>query len=355
MQTPTGNGKRSDDIEEGRGQFFGSRVDVKSRDELAKRAASDNDEWDGPGTADTVVNYEGRPKKGSACGITFDALNYPKAASMWKGSYPQDITIGGKTKKPLDHLTDAYPGVRNREEEFVWLQATMNTPAKSNMWAYKGAKDGLGTLHNAEKMREYITGERTVLKGQKVEKVAADLVDRANIALLKLKALLGARMYMRSKIVSDIFKKQVEEIGKMLTAIDDELPNNPRKPTIGDKKLDPWIKKLDPWIKQDLGKRWTEYMNERFEIAHKRTHNNMDTYLALLDTKWCKGRPKSPPKSPAGSRPGTPTSPTFDVVALFEAMDLNKKAEEVVKLCGFLENVQKEWKAEKAKPWTKPW
>jgi hypothetical protein len=52
---------------------------------------------------------------------------------QWKGSYPQDLTINGKTLKPLDHMAQAFPGVNNREEEFVWLQASMNTPAKSNV------------------------------------------------------------------------------------------------------------------------------------------------------------------------------------------------------------------------------
>ncbi|KAF3041138.1 hypothetical protein E8E12_008507 [Didymella heteroderae] len=245
--------------------------------------------------------------------------------------------------KPLDHVAQAFPGVKNREEEFLWLQATMNTPAKSNMWAYKGGKDGAGTLYNAEKMREYIIGKKTVVKGQNLEKVSADLVDKAKIALLKLKALMCTRMYMRSKTVSTIFKKQKEEIGKMLSAIDEEMPKNPRTPPKGHKTI-------DPWVKQDLGTLWTQYIDERFAIAHKRTHGDMDTYLKLLDDKWCEGRPKSRPGSPAGSRP---SSPIDTLEELFGALDLNdvKKKD----LCRFLHKVQKEWTAEKAKPWAKPW
>lgn len=215
------------------------------------------------------------------------------------------------------------------------------------MWAFKGSKDGAGTLHNAEKMREFITGERTVVKGQNLEKVSAGLVDKARIALLKLKALMGARKYMRSKTVSTIFKRQMEGIGKMLTAIDDELPKNPRKPLKG-------TKTIDPWVKQGLGEFWTEYMNERFAIAHKRMHNDMDTYLKLLDDKWCEGRPKSKPGTPAGSRPGTPASDPIDTLEdLFGALDLNDVKRK--DLCRFLDKVQKEWTAEKAIPWTKPW
>lgn len=82
MQKPTKNGNLARKLEAGRGSFVGSRVDIKNRQELAKRALGDDDEWDGPGAEDTRINHEGSPKKGFACGITFDALNYPKAASM---------------------------------------------------------------------------------------------------------------------------------------------------------------------------------------------------------------------------------------------------------------------------------
>jgi hypothetical protein len=213
------------------------------------------------------------------------------------------------------------------------------------MWSYKGKRDNDGTLHSVEKMREHITGQKTAIKGQNPEKVAGELVDRAKKALLRLKALLGARKYMREKKISDILKKQKEEIGKMLDAIDTELPKNPRSPPRG-------AKTFAPWIKQDLGKHWTDYMNERFEIAKKRTHNDMDTYLKLLDDTWCDGRPKSKPGSPANSRPNTP-DPITNLVDLFGAMDI--KDVKMVDLCRFLDKVQKEWNTEKAVPWKKPW
>jgi hypothetical protein len=296
-------------------------------------------------------------------------------AEQWKGSYPSTITINGKTLMPLEHMKWAYPGVKNREEEFVWLQASMNTPAKSNvsklcldkyflvhfrltisqMWSYKGEKDSNGNLYSEETMREHITGRKTTIKGQNPEKVAGELVDGAKKALLKLKALLGARKYMREKKISTILKNQKEEIGKMLDAIDTELPKHPRTPTRG-------AKTFAPWEKQDLGKYWTEYMNERFKIAETRTQNDMNTYLKLLDDTWCNGRPKSNPSTPANSRPGTPKSGSrpgtpdsiIDLADLFGAMDLDNDIK-IKDLCRFRDKVQKEWDAEKAIPWTKPW
>jgi hypothetical protein len=235
MQTPSKKGRLIRDVEEDRGGFVGSRVSVEGWETHAKRApgTDDDDDWDGPGVTVTQENHSGNPKPGTACEMIFNALNYPKAASMvcinsskipavtnfagslqpaaapyfsidssdnfceriefketgtailgaskyhiehilewqtvakffdwmnrkpdsvsrkfkdpgstskmtfceyfgvhWKGPYPQDLTINGKTLSPIEHIAQAYPGVGNREEEFVWLQATINTPAKSNV------------------------------------------------------------------------------------------------------------------------------------------------------------------------------------------------------------------------------
>lgn len=90
MQTPSKKGKLTRSVEGDRGGFVGSRVDIKSKEELAKRAPSGDDEWDGPGAEQTRINHEGTAKRGSACEITFDALNYPKAASMVRIVIPQE-------------------------------------------------------------------------------------------------------------------------------------------------------------------------------------------------------------------------------------------------------------------------
>jgi hypothetical protein len=245
MQKPSKGSRTVRNLQEARGSFVGSRVDISSRGEISKRV-DDGDDWYEPSNFDIEINHQGAPKVGSACGIRFDALHYPKAASMvctihwdnedccmqlqscytntdsektqppnapyysidtpdgfcenikfqesktavlgaqkyhiehilewqtvakffdwmdrkmtgekktytnpdpsqqskgelsfcrywveqWKGSYPSKITINGKTMEPLDHMARAYPGVDNREEEFVWLQSSMNTPAKSNV------------------------------------------------------------------------------------------------------------------------------------------------------------------------------------------------------------------------------
>jgi hypothetical protein len=51
----------------------------------------------------------------------------------WNAGYMPNLDINGKSLTPMDHMAQAFPGVENRPEEFVWLQASINTPAKSNV------------------------------------------------------------------------------------------------------------------------------------------------------------------------------------------------------------------------------
>jgi hypothetical protein len=81
MQKPPRGSRVVRSLEEARGGFVGSRVDINSRGEVSKRADED-DEWYEPSEVEIKKNHGGSPKVGSACEITFDALAYPKAASM---------------------------------------------------------------------------------------------------------------------------------------------------------------------------------------------------------------------------------------------------------------------------------
>jgi hypothetical protein len=96
-------------------------------------------------------------------------------------------------------------------------------------------------------------------------------INDAKIALLKLKWLMGARMYLRKAAVEAIFKKQVNRIGAVLAALDTEIENQVKKPKVGPA----WA----AWKKQGLKELWGEYMMEKFETAKSRcTH---DMYVKL--------------------------------------------------------------------------
>ena len=56
--------------------------------------------------------------------------------ATWEGAYSPIFKLKPDDKKELnalDHLRYAYPGKDNFPEEFVWLQTTVNSPAKAQV------------------------------------------------------------------------------------------------------------------------------------------------------------------------------------------------------------------------------
>jgi hypothetical protein len=60
----------------------------------------------------------------------------PYWRATWEGAYSPVFKLKPDDKKELnaiDHLRYAYPGKGNFEEEFVWLQTAVNSPAKAQV------------------------------------------------------------------------------------------------------------------------------------------------------------------------------------------------------------------------------
>lgn len=56
--------------------------------------------------------------------------------ATWTGPFEVQFSIdGSESRSPLTHLASAFPGTSNKIEEFVWVQTTLNSPAKSNVSA----------------------------------------------------------------------------------------------------------------------------------------------------------------------------------------------------------------------------
>jgi hypothetical protein len=178
------------------------------------------------------------------------------------------------------------------------------------MWSAKTGTGIYGKTKIVGKIQGVMTG-----KGKKKTRNAAE-IDQAKLALLDLKYLMGARKYMRSAHIQKIFKKQVDRIGDMLDKLDNEMPKHPKKNTKTNKVY-------GAWKPQGLKVFWLEYMAARFEMAKKRTNNDMDDYLALLKKEWA----------------GTPV-PTDKALKTFRD-DITA--------------IDRAWTKEKATKWVKPW
>lgn len=132
-----------------------------------------------------------------------------------------------------------------------------------------------------EKPDKISTGMTDLIVGtNKAGKIpqACPTVDSARQAYFKLKWILGARMYLKNAEIKAIFKKQKERISDVLDALDTAMEMQPKKTRTGDV--------MNAWKKQDLKALWDEYMDEKFTAAKKRSENDMDKYLRLLEGRW---------------------------------------------------------------------
>ncbi|KAF2449582.1 hypothetical protein P171DRAFT_480661 [Karstenula rhodostoma CBS 690.94] len=180
------------------------------------------------------------PKEGTTDKVDFCV--YWKGT--WTGANPKAFSIDQSAPQTVEqHLSEAYPSLQHTPHEFVWLEATINSP----MWAYKAADEDSGIFSTKSKRLEIEGGPR---RRKNIDTTKESYVD--------LKNLLGARKYMRNPDIAKILKKQ------------------------------------DAWVSQGMGALWKEYMDERFRIAHARTEKDMDTYIKMLRNAWSRGPTTDP-------------------------------------------------------------
>ncbi|KAG9229776.1 hypothetical protein BJ875DRAFT_488613 [Amylocarpus encephaloides] len=253
-------------------------------------------------------------------------------ATILKG---QKIPLDGVEKTPMDHIVDVYPSTDQFENEFVYLERTINQGAKAN--AFSPAK-----------------GDTVYSKSTTTNNIEKD----PTVQIIRLKALLGLRKYIRTKVISDNFNKQQKRIGEVLGKLDSELEKHPKvfnskqeekaeevrvriakdrkvenarkkaanKKTDEEKKMvaddetnaaepdsvsgdkptkraeddksgsnsggnddnndDSGVTTLTPWKKLGLEALWGEWMDLRFEIAENRLKLEMDEGIKRLHKKW---------------------------------------------------------------------
>lgn len=90
-------------------------------------------------------------------------------------------------------------------------------------------------------------------------------------ALLRLRQVVGAFLYLREKRINDILVAQVDRIGKQLERIENELVKNPRK-EIRKGPIDPATQTAPDvevtfaaWKKMDLKAAWFGYMDDIYK------------------------------------------------------------------------------------------
>jgi hypothetical protein len=112
--------------------------------------------------------------------------------------------------------------------------------------------------------------------------------EQPRVAIQRLRAVLGAYLYMKEKNIDDIFVAQVDRIGAQLEHIENALTVNPRK----------MVKKaggkrtviLNKWVPQKLKEKRFVYMDDVYEFADKKAQDFMKDNLARLKTEYNDGK-----------------------------------------------------------------
>lgn len=149
------------------------------------------------------------------------------------------------------------------------------------------------------------------------QELDAEEIDAAKDALLDLKYLMGARIYMRDPKIAAIFTKQKDRLGDMLGSLDDALAKPENAYYSKTKGVT-----FRQWKPQNLKALWNDFMDESFQEATKRTNKDMNQYLQMFEEEWLH---YSPPK-------GSQTD----------------------KFITLIKNVRQAWRTEKARRWSAP-
>jgi hypothetical protein len=142
-----------------------------------------------------------------------------------------------------------------------------------------GGKGKPDTIHTG--MTDLIVGTKAAGKVPQ----ARPTLDSAREAYFKLKWILGARLYLKNAEIKAIFKKQKERIGDVLDKLDTAMETKPKTNTKG--------VVMGAWKKQGLKALWDEYMEEKFATTKRRSDNEMNKYIRLLDGKWSRTAPEA--------------------------------------------------------------
>jgi len=107
----------------------------------------------------------------------------------------------------------------------------------------------------------------------------------AEVAAMRLKWVMGARMYLKDPTIERYFSRQKWRIGEILHQIDTEMPNHQKTNDDGDT--------FQAWQPQGLRDLWDKYMDQKFATAKSRVDFTMNEYVKALEQRYAKGRPQA--------------------------------------------------------------
>jgi hypothetical protein len=111
--------------------------------------------------------------------------------------------------------------------------------------------------------------------------------EQPRAALQRLRAVVGAFIYLKEKKVDDIFVAQVDRIGAQLEHLETALSTQPREMDKG-KGADKHTVKFALWQPQKLKEKWFAYMDDVYTKADKKAQDFMTDNIKRLNDEYDK-------------------------------------------------------------------
>jgi len=150
------------------------------------------------------------------------------------------------------------------------------------------SKDPKEVIYNDKDMDEMI--KRANASKEKGELRLGPPLEQPRKAVQRMRAVIGAFLYMKEDKINKIFIDQVDRIGAQLEHLENALAENPRKVKRTTKKEDGKVEDrivtFDKWEPQNLKEKWFKYMDDVTDIAIKKGQDFMKTNIARLKEEY---------------------------------------------------------------------
>jgi chitinase len=185
----------------------------------------------------------------------------------------------GAALTPYKQIAAQFPTSTWRNDEYVRLDSTINSPPKASAWA------GLTTTKKQIQIvdfKEWIGGD----PNNPADKVNSDdptykdkayisNIDGAEKIMKSMRAIIGSWYYHNDPVVLGILRAQKARVGEVLRRLDTEiLPANPKQPG--------WT----PWAPLGLKERWDEFMTTKMALAITKSNKVINDILPRMQAQW---------------------------------------------------------------------
>ncbi|KAJ4392337.1 hypothetical protein N0V93_005963 [Gnomoniopsis smithogilvyi] len=189
-----------------------------------------------------------------------------------------DTAFGtGAALAPYNHIAGQFPTKTWKQDEYVRLDTTINSPPKASAWAW------VSTTYKQIQIvdfKKWIGGDpndpsSTVNQDDPDYSGLITDIGGAEKIMKSLRAIVGSRLYHNDALVLSILRGQKARVGEGLRRLDTEiLPANPKQAG--------WT----PWAPLGLKEKWDEFMTGKMALAVTKTNKVLNDILPRMQAQW---------------------------------------------------------------------